>query len=112
MFIHQTAEKLEIMEEDVNHGVDNLRTNPPKTLSPAYNEIFMCDFKQGYVKYCGLTAVLPALSKRSEFWTKVAPTIVKLNNNFKYMFSMYHQGKPIEIIVDDALPFDKEHSLC
>ena len=111
MKTRQSVEKFEILEEDVKRGVKFLSTNQFETISRYNNDIKMCDFKQGYLKNCGLIAVLAALSKRPEFWTEIAPKIIQLRNKCKYIFSMHHQGRPIKIIVDDSLPFDKENNL-
>ena len=111
MKTRQSVEKFEILEEDVKRGVKFLSTNQIETISRYNNDIKMCDFKQSSLKNCALIAALAALSKRPEFWTEIAPKIIQLRNKCKYIFSMHHQGRPIKIIVDDALPFDKENSL-
>ena len=108
---HQKREKFEILKEDFDRGVKFLNTNQLETIFQDKNDVLMCDFMQGNVGNCCLIAVLAAISKRSEFWTEIAPKIVQLRNNSKYIFSMYHQGRPIKIIVDDSLPFDKENNL-
>ena len=107
----QSVEKFEILEEDIDRGVKFLNTNKLETIFRDKNYIKMCDFKQGNVGNCALIAVLAALLKRPEFCTEIAPKIVQINNNSKYMFSMYHQGRPIKIIINDALPFDNENRL-
>ena len=105
-------EKFEISKADIERGVTFLRMNKLKAISSYKNEdILMCDFKQGNLENCGLISVLAALSQRTEFLSEIAPTIVRNRNTSKYQFKMFHQGRPIKVLVDDALPFDKNNGL-
>ena len=69
------------------------------------------DFQQCGIGNCGLIAALAALSQRSEFLTEIAPTIYPTSDGIKLQFNMFCKGEPITVIIDDALPFDKNKSL-
>ena len=75
------------------------------------NHLIFSDFKQGFVGNCGLMAALAALSQRSEFLTKIAPTIEQTSDGIELKFNMFCEGKSITIKIDDSLPFDEDNAL-
>ena len=105
-------EKFYIPWDDMIKGARFLILKESKTMRLLEKDkILMTDLKQGFAGNCALIACLAALSRRPEFITQIVPKVVRLRDVTKYQFNMYHKGRPIKVIIDDVLPFDKKNRL-
>ena len=73
--------------------------------------VLFCDFKQGIIGNCGFVAALASMSQRPEFLTEIAPSIHRTSKGVEFHFNMFYKGDPVKVVIDDALPFDKNDNL-
>ena len=108
---HQSGD-FKILKEHENCGVTFLRTTELVTRTQAEDEnLIFSDFKQGSIGNCGLIASLATISQRPEFLEEIAPKIEQTSDGLKLHFKMFHEGNPIIVTIDDALPFDENNCL-